>query len=276
MTTDVLNVFIGFDQREPEAWDVCRHSIARRSSKAVHFVKLDERALRYNGWYNRPWRVDNETGCKIDQRDGKPFSTDFAFSRFLVPALSLYSGWALFCDCDFLFTADIAGLFSLADPQYAIRVVKHQHIPTEQEKMDGQRQEKYHRKNWSSLILWNCEHPSNRYLTTHAVNYEPGQWLHAFGWLRDEEIGEIPLTWNWLSGVSKPTEELPCAIHYTLGGPWMDNCRDVPLAEHWLKERDSRRAHGRPTPTERSRSIIYVARMPSPNFEIVDLTRQEA
>lgn len=253
MSDDVLNVYIGFDQREAEAWDVCRHSIARRSSKPVHFVKLDERALRYNGWYDRPWRVQD--GQKIDQRDGKPFSTDFAFTRFLVPALSLYSGWSLFCDGDLLFTADLAGLFALADDRFAVQVVKHQHVPRETEKMEGQRQDKYHRKNWSSLVLWNCEHPSNRFLTTHAVNHEPGQWLHAFGWLRDEEIGELPVTWNWLSGVSEPLDEVPCGIHYTLGGPWFENCRDVPYANLWLNERASKRGHYTPTPTERLRAI---------------------
>lgn len=249
---DILNVFIGYDQREAEAWDVCRHSIARRSSKPVHFVKLDERALRYNGWYDRPWRMDGAT--KIDQRDGKPFSTDFAFSRFLVPALSLHQGWAAFCDGDFLFTADLAALFALADPSFAVQVVKHHHVASESSKMDGVAQTNYFRKNWSSLILWNCEHPSNKFLTTHAVNHEPGQWLHAFGWLRDEEIGELPVTWNWLSGVSEPIEEVPAGIHYTLGGPWFPNCQDVPYAKLWLNERLSRRGFSGPLPTERLRA----------------------
>lgn len=245
---DTLPIFIGFDQREAEAADVCARSIARRASTAVYIRKLDERALRYNGWYDRPWRIEN--GGKIDQRDGKPFSTDFAFTRFMVPALQLYQDWALFCDGDFLFTADIAGLFALADPKYAVQVVKHDHVPRETEKMDGQRQTKYHRKNWSSLILWNCAHSSNRLLTQHAVNYEPGQWLHAFGWLRDEEIGPLPLTWNWLSGVSKPLDDMPCGIHYTLGGPWFANCQDVPLAKIWLNEKASKRHAAGPTPTE--------------------------
>jgi len=250
---DVLPIWIGFDQREAEAADVCAASIRRRASKAVHIRMLDERALRYNGWYDRPWRVEN--GSRIDQRDQKPFSTDFAFTRFLVPALSLYAGWSLFCDGDFLFTADIAGLFALADERFAVQVVKHAHVPRETEKMDGQRQEKYHRKNWSSLILWNCSHPSNRFLTTHAVNYEPGQWLHAFGWLRDEEIGELPITWNWLAGVSEPIDEIPCGIHYTTGGPWFENCQDVPYGKLWLNEKGSRRGLSGPLPSERLRSI---------------------
>lgn len=253
--SDVLSIYIGYDQREEEAWNVCRQSLERRASTALHIVKLEERALRFNGWYDRPWRVEN--GQKIDARDEKPFSTDFSFTRFLVPALALHQGWALFCDCDFLFTADVEVLFGLADPKYAVQVVKHQHDPSETVKMDGVRQTKYHRKNWSSLILWNCEHPSNRLLTTQAINHEPGQWLHAFGWLRDEEIGDLPLTWNWLSGVNEPLdgEKVPNAIHYTLGGPWFENWRHVPYADLWMKERDSRRAPRSPLPSEYVRAL---------------------
>ena len=219
--------------------------MVRRASKPIHAVKLDARALAYNGWYTRKWRW--EDGVKVDTRDGKPFSTDFAFTRFLVPAMQMYQGWALFCDCDFLFLADIARLFDMADPQYAVQVVKHNHDPKEQVKMDGQKQQKYLRKNWSSLMLWNCAHPSNKFLTTAAVNNEPGQWLHAFGWLRDEEIGSLPETWNHLAGVSEPVEGItPAAVHYTLGGPWMAGHEDGPYAGLWLKERDSKRSihHG--------------------------------
>lgn len=254
--SEPLAVFIGYDQREEDAWNVCRLSMARRSSVPVHAVKLSERALRYNGWYDRPWKM--EGAQKVDVRDGKPFSTDFAFTRFLVPALALYEGWALFCDCDFLFTADIARLFDLADENFAVQVVKHRHDPAETVKMDGVVQTRYHRKNWSSLILWNCAHPSNRFLTTQAVNHEPGQWLHAFGWLKDAEIGELPITWNWLSGVSEPLpgNAIPCGIHYTLGGPWFETCRDVPYADLWLAERQSRRAvECGPRPTEQLRAL---------------------
>ena len=248
---EILDCYIGFDQREAEAWDVCRLSMARRSSKPIHAVKLDSQALSYNGWYTRRWYW--EDGSRIDTRDRKPFSTDFAFTRFLVPAFQMYEGWALFCDCDFLFTADIAGLFERADPQYAVQVVKHKHIPTEQEKMDGQKQTRYHRKNWSSLILWNCSHPANKFLTTAAVNNEPGQWLHAFAWLRDEQIGELPQTWNHLVGVNDAAGGIPCGIHYTNGGPWMSGYENCEFADLWRKERDSKRALTGPLPTEFAR-----------------------
>ena len=248
--SEILDYYVGWDAHEVRAYEVCRRSAIRHSTKPLHIVPLREKALRFIGLYDRPWEIKD--GQKIDSRDGKPFSTDFSFTRFLVPALNQYEGWALYTDCDFLWTADLAPLFEKADDQYAALVVKHLHIPKETDKMDGVVQTKYYRKNWSSLILWNCGHPSNKYLTVQAVNHEPGQWLHAFGWLRDEEIGELDLTWNWLSGVSEPTKPLtvevegirvtssrafpPNAIHFTLGGPWFENCQEMPYAALWLEE----------------------------------------
>lgn len=251
--TQVLPVWIGFDQREAEAADVCAMSIRRRASEAVHIRMLDERTLRYIGLFNRTWHAEGTQ--RIDDRDGRPFSTAFTFTRFMVPALQCYDGWALYCDCDFLFTADIAGLFALADPRFAVQVVKHDHVSRESLKMDGQRQTDYHRKNWSSAILWNCAHPSNKFLTVRAVNHESGQWLHAFGWLRDDEIGDLPPTWNWLAGVNEPLDEIPCAVHYTLGTPNMSGHEQTPLAQLWLNERLARRGLVGPLPTERLRAI---------------------
>lgn len=236
-SNEVLDYYVGWDASEVRAYDVCRQSVIRHCSKPIHLVAMMERALRFIGLYDRPWEV--REGQKYDVRDGKPFSTEFSFTRFLVPAMQQYQGWALFSDCDFLWTADLADLFALSDETKAVFVVKHQHVPTETDKMAGAVQTKYHRKNWSSLVLWNCAHPSNKYLTVQAVNHEPGQWLHAFGWLRDEEIGELPQTWNWLSGVNEMPpmgEDAPKGIHFTLGSPFMKGYEQYPYAERWRQE----------------------------------------
>lgn len=231
-----LPIFVGFDDaREPEAFDVCRASLMRHASVPLHIVKLAQAPLRRAGWYRREWR--HVEGQRVDLGDLKPFSTDFAFTRFLVPALSLYDGWALFCDGDFLFTDDVAKLFALADDRYAVMCVKHDHDPAETSKMGGIVQSRYRRKNWSSLVLWNCGHPSNGGLTGYMVNEFAGQWLHAFNWLRDEEIGDLPLEWNWLSGVSAPIAKVPAGIHFTLGVPSMPGCNNSPHAGLWLAER---------------------------------------
>lgn len=252
---NVLPVFIGYDRREHEAYEVCRASMERRSSVPLDIKRLDLTLLQDSGLYERPYHV-KRSGQRIDVADGRPFSTDFAFSRFLVPALSLYQGWALFCDCDFLFTADLAGLLKHADDRYAVMCVKHDHKPIERTKMNGVAQGGYPRKNWSSLVLWNCAHPANACMTVDCVSRMPGRWLHAFSWLSDDKIGDLPITWNWLSGVNEPFDSVPCGVHYTLGGPWFENCQDVPLADLWRAERTSRRAlNGLSLPTERERAF---------------------
>ena len=227
---DILNVFIGYDSREPEAYEVARASILKHASMAVNIQKLDERALRHAGLYRRTWQAE---GCqKIDKIDGKPFSTEFSFSRFLVPALMQWEGWALFIDCDQLFLTDIAKMLHEFDPSKAVQVCKQNYQPADGLKMDGQRQEKYFRKNWSSVMLFNCSHPANMMLTPRVVNEETGSWLHGFGWLGDGDIGELYNAWNWIAGTTKGDA---FNVHYTLGGPWFPHMRDLkePYFEEW-------------------------------------------
>lgn len=231
-----LSVVIGHDSREQDAYDVCEASLLRHASRPLHIVKLDVAALRSAGFYRREWHQDGKD--RIDATDGRPFSTDFAFTRFFVPALSLYQGWALFCDCDFLFTADVAELFDHADSRYAAMCVKHEHVPVETVKMTGQSQAPYERKNWSSLVMWNCEHPANQFLTSRAVNELAGRDLHAFRWLKDEQIGSMPRRWNWLAGVDEPLGITPSGIHFTLGVPSMPGHENAPYAELWRSARD--------------------------------------
>lgn len=233
-----LTVYIGYDPREEVAYDVCRASLERHASIPLHIIKLELKTLAQIGLCTRRFRKDG--GQMIDEIDGRPFSTEFAFSRFLAPALSLYDGWAVFCDCDFLFTRDIAELLQLLDEQYAVMAVKHEHIPSETVKMDGQSQCAYPRKNWSSFVAWNCDHPDNRFLNIRTVNTEKGKWLHGFGWLSDEKIGALPQTWNWLSGVSEPLPnfEVPACVHFTLGHPLMPGYEEHPYAELWFSELD--------------------------------------
>lgn len=240
------HVFIGWDSREQEAYDVCAFSLRNRCESALHIMPLKHRSLRHDGLFTRPWTIA-EDGQFIDNRDGKPFSTEFAFTRFLVPELAKkqdLDGWAMFVDCDFLFLNDVNRLFELVDPSKAVMVVKHHFYPPEKLKMDRMAQQQYARKNWSSLILWNIDHPANANLTSHEVNYQPGSWLHGFGWLKDEEIGSLPHSWNVLAG-SMESEELN-AIHYTSGGPWMEGYENCAYHKLWTDERDLM-IHPRPT-----------------------------
>jgi hypothetical protein len=210
----MIKVYVGYDPREDIAYRVCRYSILKHCPSA-EVIPLTKPAV-----YTR-------------LRDEQA-STEFTFTRFLVPYLNNYQGWALYIDCDFLFTEDVSKLFALADEQYSVMVVKHDYKPTSTTKMDGQVQYQYPRKNWSSLILWNC---SKNKLDPDVVNTAPGQYLHRFQWLDDSQIGSIDKEWNWLVGWYKNGS--PKALHYTEGGPWFENyefCEYHELWKEYLKE----------------------------------------
>lgn len=233
MQDRALPIFIGHDGREVIASDVCERSLLENSSHPLHITRLVEPALRHVGFYKRDWYM--EKGVRHDLRDKKPFSTDFSFTRFLVPSLMQHRGWALFTDADFLFLGDVREVFSLADSKCAVQVVKHGPLNETGEKMDKQVQQPYFRKNWSSLVLWNCNHPSNQRLTPGVVNDKTGQWLHSFSWLEENEIGALPAEWNWLARIDPQPHKDPKAVHFTMGIPDMPGYEGSPYAEHWRK-----------------------------------------
>ena len=181
---------------------VSERSLRSRASIPVEVspVVLDE--LRRAGLYTRPteWREQR----LWDVISEAPMSTEFAITRFFVPLLAAKAGrgegWAVFCDCDFLWLADIAELLDSADATKALCCVQHRHEPFEALKMDGQAQTRYARKNWSSLMLFNLAHPAHQRLTLETLNGVPGRDLHRFCWLTDDEIGALPTDWNWLEG----------------------------------------------------------------------------
>lgn len=143
-------------------------------------------------------------------------STEFTYSRFLVPHVCKYKGWAFYCDSDFIFLENIDELVKLTDNNYAVMVCKHpEYVPKTKFKMEGQIQTVYKRKNWSSLILWNCAHPKNSILNPDLINNVKGLFLHQFKWLTDDEIGSLPLEWNSLVGYHDFKN--PKALHYTDG-----------------------------------------------------------
>lgn len=230
-----MKVYVGFDPRERTAYDVTRYSILSRAKnpKKVQVIPIELSNERISKILTRPIeKKDGKLWCPISQA---PMATEFAISRFCVPFLE-NSDWVLFCDSDMLCLDDIENLFALADDKYAVMVVKHNQNPTEKTKMDGQVQTSYSRKNWSSLILWNCSHPSNKKLTKDMLNSLPGRDLHAFKWLEDEEIGELPVEWNFLVRVSERTDKPLKMLHYTLGGPWFENWEKQDMDDLWIEE----------------------------------------
>lgn len=212
------NIYIGYDTRESICYDVCEYSITKNTRSPVNIspIKLSE--------------VSN-----IHDRNHDPLaSTEFTYTRFLTPYLSKYNGLVLFCDCDFLFLDDVQHIFDMYDDKYAVMVCKHNYVPKNSVKMDGQIQSTYPMKNWSSLILWNCAHPKNRKLLPSHVNTKSGKFLHRFEWLESTDIGAIPVEWNWLTDwYTSPADGAPKALHYTAGGPWFPGLQDCNYADTW-------------------------------------------
>lgn len=220
-------IYLGWDPRESEAYRVARDSIIARCDKPMSIIPLD---LRHIGCLNRP--IEMRDGKMWDPISQAPMSTEFAVSRFAIPFIQK-SGWALFADCDILCWEDITNLFALADEKYAVMVVKHAHESGPEIKMDGQEQNYYARKNWSSVVLWNCEHPAHHRLDESALNGLPGRDLHAFCWLNDSLIGELPQKWNWLVDVTPGTPTEEGIWHLTLGGPWFENWAGGSCDQQW-------------------------------------------
>lgn len=221
MTGD-LRIFVGCDSREPVAAAVLMHSITARASAPVAITPLTLASVRAS--YTRE-RTPTE-------------STEFSFTRFLVPYLSRYEGVSVFLDCDMLCRVDIWELMGYVDaqPEKAVLVCQHDYVPKTATKMDGQVQTVYPRKNWSSLMVF--QNAKCRSLTRKYVNTASGGELHQFAWVPDKAIGALPLTWNHLVGEYAPNPHAEM-LHYTLGGPWMAGHEDCDHADQWNRERDA-------------------------------------
>lgn len=229
-----MRAFIGYDPREDAAYKVAAKTLLATSG--LEAEPLVEERLRAAGLL---WRPVDRRGRMHDLHSGADQATEFAISRFLVPFLC-QTGWALFMDCDMVVLRDVRTLIDEIKQAgqilqtKAVFVVQHDHRPREQWKMDGQAQLAYRRKNWSSVVLWNCDHPAHQRLNLHTVNSMPGRWLHAFSWLHDDEIGRLPREWNWLVGV-QPKPAQPAIAHFTLGGPFTPGWKGAEHDEIWTE-----------------------------------------
>jgi hypothetical protein len=225
------SIWIGFDAREAAAFAVARETAARRTTQPIPIrgIILDE--MREAGLYTRP--TSRRDGRLWDDISDAPMATEFAISRFLTPHLAK-EGHALFFDADMLVRGSVTPAFDYAraHPEFAVLCVKHDFAPPEGVKMDGQLQTLYARKNWSSVMLFNCEHPANRKLTVELINTVPGRDLHRFCWLEDHEIGELPPEWNYLVGHSRMDGE-PRIVHFTDGIPMMPGYEQAAYADEW-------------------------------------------
>lgn len=230
------SIFIGYDARESEAFAIARYSLIKTTNRPMRVSGLFLQDLRDKGIYTRPTskRIVNGVEVMWDDLSDAPMSTDHACARFLVPFIA-NRGWALFTDGDVLFRDDIHKAFDYLDERYAVYCVKHDHRPAEQTKMDGQVQQQYSRKNWSSVMFFNVGHPANDSLTIEHVNTLPGRDLHRFCWLEDSEIGELHPRWNNLVGHNFDPD--PAIVHYTSGVPNMPGYENCDWSDEWFDVR---------------------------------------
>lgn len=217
----MIRMFIGYDYAENVAHNVMVNSIQRHASQPVAIAQVALHQLNDVLW-----------------RERHPLqSNDFAFSRWLVPYLCNYKGWAIWADCDMLFFDDVAKLWAQRNQKYAVQVVKHEHKPKESKKYLGTTQTAYDKKNWSSVMLFNCE--KCRALTPGLINNADGLHLHQFKWLENDNlIGEISPEWNYLVGYQKQSdlEEPVRNAHFTIGGPYFREYRGTEFAQEWWSE----------------------------------------
>ncbi|NBU68233.1 MAG: glycosyltransferase [Verrucomicrobia bacterium] len=214
---NTIPIFIGYDPREAVVFHTCANSIIRQSSKPVSIIPL---ALNLFKEYE-------ET-----HKDG---SNAFIYSRFLVPYLTGYDGYAIYIDGDMIIKGDIVELWNQREIGYDVQVVKHNYKTKMPIKYLGSKNEDYPRKNWSSVIIWNCFTVANRILTPEYVMQASGSHLHRFQWLKDDMIGELPKDWNWLPDELGPNPDAKL-LHYTLGAPCFNEFKNTEMASDWHNE----------------------------------------
>lgn len=228
-----LNIYIGYDTTNDGqllAYEICKKSILQNTkhSQQINVSPLIKSDLEEQGFFNRP--------------NDQLAATEFTYTRFLAPFLNDFKGVCLFCDSDFVWECDIYEALSpyideMLRENKAVYCVQHNYVPAEEKKMDGRIQTVYPRKNWTSLLLFNCDHEDTKNLTLENVNNKTPAWLHRLAWCKDENIGSLPHTFNYLVGTYHDLEN-PKAIHYTDGGPWHYLYRDTEFAANWLKYLD--------------------------------------
>jgi lipopolysaccharide biosynthesis glycosyltransferase len=208
-------VYIGYDPREAVAYHVCEDSIIRHSSLPVSITPV-----------YLP-QISNYVEAHVDG------SNQFIYSRFLVPWMCGYSGWAIFVDGDMVVKDDIVKLWRLRDNWTAVQVVKHDYKTKHPMKYLGNKNEDYPRKNWSSVMLMNCGHYAWRQITPEFVAKAPGSFLHRFEFIQNDRIGELPKKWNWLVEEYEHNDEANL-LHYTIGLPAFSEYQECDHArDYW-------------------------------------------
>ncbi len=221
-----LNIYIGYDSRH--------QNLAELNKKCL------EHACRYGAGGGDVHDLMNKWKPEIKfldiskipeyTRDYANQSTEFTYSRFLIPYLENYEGFSIFLDDDILFTKSIWPMFYFLDLDDAVACIKYDFDKYAETKFDGEKNVSYPKKLWSSLMIFNNGHEDCKKLTPEIVNTESGKYLHQFEWT--DKISEIPDHYVFTEGHdTRETNWRPSAIHYTRGGPWIEGMDTTQIAE---------------------------------------------
>jgi lipopolysaccharide biosynthesis glycosyltransferase len=217
-----IRLFIGADSRESVGLHVFLESLWRHTSLPVDLTVLTP-------------KIGERLNIKSDGTNA------FSTIRFAIPELMNYAGHAIFADgVDMLLRGDLAELWERREttkPTFGVQVVKHTYRTKHPKKYVGTTLEAdnadYDRKNWSSLVLWNCGHWTHLKARDKLLSGD-GKYLHRFSWLADSEIGELPKEWNWLVSEYPYNKDAKIA-HYTLGLPGFEHYRRSDYAQEWTE-----------------------------------------
>lgn len=215
-----IKLVIGWDKREAVGGHVFLQSVIERCSLPVEVTVLTPKLLSSMGV-------------------GTDGTNAFSKARFLTPYLCWFDGYAIFVDgVDMLCQGDLAEVWDLRDFRSAVQVVKHDYIPKNSKKYVGTDMESdnepYPRKQWSSVVLWNCGYMGHRQLTPHFVDQQSGKYLHRFSWIPDDRIGDIPKEWNHLVDEANQSVNAKL-IHFTNGIPGFSYYENTEHSDEWKK-----------------------------------------
>ena len=212
-----LNIYIGYDSRHSDLAELCKKCLA-------HGINWGFGGGDINGSMTK-WRPEIKflDISKIPEytRDYANQSTEFTYSRFLIPYLENYEGFSIFLDDDILFDGSILPMFYFMNPDDAVACIQYDFDKYVDTKFNGEKNVSYPKKLWSSLMIFNNGHEDCKKLTPEVVNTESGKYLHQFEWT--DKISEIPEWFVFTEGHdTDETKWRPLAVHYTRGGPWIE------------------------------------------------------
>ena len=231
-----INIYLGYDSSHSEIFDIAEASIHKSVEKHV-----DKMGYCHEFFHDYKVEVKKLDIAEIDvyNREYANQSTEFTYSRFLIPYLENYEGFSFFIDDDYLWQWNPLSLFYFLDPKNALACVQYDFNTHDDTKFNGEKNVSYPKKLWSSMMIFNNGHEDCRKLTPEVVNTESGKYLHQFEWT--DMISKIPHDKIATEGYETEVKQSHHAVHYTRGGPWIKgmDCEHINMLDFYRRIKNS-------------------------------------